>query len=190
MNDGNYVNVNIHDTGGQEKFNGLNKQYYKMADCILLVYDITERSSFEEIDYYIKEIKNNCNEDIKVILLGNKSDLKDKRDISQEEGANLADKNHFMFRETSCEQNYNVADAFESIIILTVNEKLKREEKEEKKQQKQQEEKEEKEKTCENTETLGKDNQNESNIKFNEKASIKLNKKDLKEKVHNPNCVC
>lgn len=111
-----------------EKFDAQNRQYYTRADCILLVYDITDRDSFEQIsDHYIKEIEKNCKKDIQVILLGNKSDLQNQRKVSQEEGATLADKNNYMFKETSCERNYNVADAFEALIILTNSEMIKKE---------------------------------------------------------------
>lgn len=108
------------DTGGQETFNSQNRTYYKKADCILLVYDITSLKSFNACqNYYIKEIKNECKEDIKVILLGNKTDLKEKREVTQEMGSNLALKNGYIFMETSCEDNYNVSDAFETLIEMT-----------------------------------------------------------------------
>ena len=117
------------DTGGQEKFNAQNRIYYKRADCCLLVYDITNKDSFNAIEnYYIKEIKDLCKENINVILVGNKTDLKDKRIISSEDGANLAKKYHFYFKETSCEYNSNVADAFETIISMTHKEMLKNKE--------------------------------------------------------------
>ena len=96
--DGSYVNCEIMDTGGQETFDSQNKIYFKRADCCLLVYDITNPSSFEAIkNHYVKEIKDNCKKNIKVILLGNKSDLKDQRKIFHEDGANLAEKNQYIF---------------------------------------------------------------------------------------------
>ena len=124
--DSSCVNCEIMDTGGQEIYNAQNRLYYKRADCCLLVYDITRRNTFEAIEnFYIQEIKDNCNENIKVILLGNKTDLKDEREISIKEGTDLATKNNFYFMETSCEQNFNVNDAFETIIIMTNNDMLK-----------------------------------------------------------------
>ena len=80
LSDGSLVNVQIYDTAGQEKFNSLNENYYKVADCCLLVYDVTNKRSFEEIqNYYSQCIKEKCKENVKVILLGNKSDLEKKR---------------------------------------------------------------------------------------------------------------
>ena len=124
--DGSYVNCEIMDTGGQEEFNAQNKIYYKRADCCLLVYDITNQQSFDEIEnYYVKEIKNNCIENIPVILLGNKTDLEDQRVITIKDGTDLATKYNFTFMETSCEENYNVANAFETLILMTNDEMIK-----------------------------------------------------------------
>ena len=126
LRDGSYVNCEIMDTGGHEKYDSINRSYYRRADCCLLVYDITNPDSFKAIEnYYIQEIKDNCKENIKVILLGNKADLQDKRKISHEDGAKLAEKNKYIFMETSCETNTNVADAFETLIIMTNNDMIK-----------------------------------------------------------------
>ena len=104
----------------------MNKIYYQRADCCVLVYDITDRASFEECEnYYKNEIKNNCKPNVKVILVGNKTDLEKQRKVSKEEGINLAEKNKYYFKETSCEHNFNVADAFETIIIMTNNDMIK-----------------------------------------------------------------
>ena len=114
------------DTGGQEIYNAQNRIYYKRADCCLLVYDITNQESFDAIEnYYINEINNNCVKKVPVILLGNKTDLKNERKITHKEGADLASKYNFTFMETSCEENYNVANAFETIIIMTNTEMKK-----------------------------------------------------------------
>ena len=126
LSDGSVVNVRIMDTGGQERFNAINEKFYKDADCCLLVYDITSVNSFERIkDYYIKKIKESCKSIIKVLLLGNKTDLKEKRKISLKEGADLAQKNGFYFMESSCLDNYNVSDAFTTLIEMTNNELIK-----------------------------------------------------------------
>ena len=94
LSDGSYVNCEILDTGGQEKFNALNKIYYQRADCCVLVYDITNRESFQECNnFYKDEIKNNCKEGVKVILVGNKTDLEKQRKVSKEEGIKLAEEN-------------------------------------------------------------------------------------------------
>ena len=91
------------DTAGQERFKAINTQYYRGSDCCLLVYDITDKKSFEEIKkYYNQEIKDKCPKHVKVILLGNKTDLENERTISSEEASELALENNYIFMETSC----------------------------------------------------------------------------------------
>ena len=117
LSDGSLINCFLMDTAGQERFEALNSQYYKKADAVLLVYDITNKKSFDRLkNFYVDQIKNNCKEDIIIELLGNKSDLEDKRQVSIEEGINLAMEQHYEFLESSCLQNKNVADAFLSLI--------------------------------------------------------------------------
>ena len=120
LSDGSLVHVHLFDTAGQEVFRSLNEIYYKKADCCLLVYDITNRYSFDECkDYYNKNLLEKCKKNIKVILLGNKTDLEDKRVISSEEGAAFALENNYIFMETSCLKNTNVSSAFETLIEMT-----------------------------------------------------------------------
>jgi small GTP-binding protein len=117
--DGSVVSCCIYDTGGQEKFNSINESYYKKANAVLLVYDITRRETFDEIkDYYCDKIKDICKKDIPIILLGNKTDIEDKRKVPQEEGIALALSHNYKFKETSALKNENVADAFEALIEL------------------------------------------------------------------------
>lgn len=120
LSDGSVVNVRIMDTGGQERYDSIIESYYKDADCCLLVYDISKRQSFEECkDYYNTNIKDKCQKDIQVIVLGNKTDLEDLRQVSSEEGAKFSEENNYLFMETSCLKNTNVADAFDTLIEIT-----------------------------------------------------------------------
>ena len=97
----------------------MNNQYLNKVDGILLVYDITSEDSFEEIkNYYCATIKEYCKENVKIILVGNKSDLEDIRKIKIEDGASFAAENGYMFMETSCLQNKYVADCFETLIEI------------------------------------------------------------------------
>ena len=114
------MNVQIMDTGGQERFRAVNNMYYKKANCCLLVYDITDKKSFEDCkNYYCQQIKENCVADVKVILLGNKTDLDSKRVISADEAGQFALKNGYIFMESSCLKNENVSNAFETLIEIT-----------------------------------------------------------------------
>ena len=115
--DGNIINCMIYDTAGQERYNALTETYYKKADAVLLVYDISEKKTFDKIkNYYAQKIKDCCNKDIPILLLGNKTDLENKRQVTYEEGINLALKENYEFKESSCLQNMNVAGAFENLI--------------------------------------------------------------------------
>jgi GTPase SAR1 family protein len=91
-----------------------------------LVYDISNRKSFDKIkNYYCDKIKEFCKNNIPILLLGNKADKEKEREISQEEGITLSLSNNFKFKEASCLKNENVADAFESLIELWNIEYLK-----------------------------------------------------------------
>ena len=117
LSDGTFINCMILDTGGQERFESLNITYYKKADAVLLVYDISQKESFEKIKkYYVKNIEENCNEDIPILLLGNKIDKDDERQVTYEEGITLALKEKYEFKESSCLKNKNVASAFEDLL--------------------------------------------------------------------------
>ena len=127
LSDGSLINVHIRDTCGQERFDSINEQYYKSADGVLLVFDIANKTSFDKIKkYYIAKIKEKCKIGIPIILLGNKTDLEDKREVSQEEAIDLSVNEEYIYKETSCIKNENVADAFETIIeIWNINNKNK-----------------------------------------------------------------
>ena len=118
--------MQILDTAGQEKFWSLSQTNYKKADCCLLIYDITRKKTFEDCKSYFKEsIEENCKKNVKVLLLGNKTDLEEEREVAPDEGANFAEKNNYLFMETSCLKNANVADAFETLIEITNREAKK-----------------------------------------------------------------
>ena len=118
--DDSYVICEFLDTSGHEKYNAMIRQYYQRANCCVLVYDITRKDTFKECkNFYKKEIINNCKKDIKVILVGNKTDLEKDRKVAKEEAKDFAIKNNYYFKETSCESIFNVMEAFETIILET-----------------------------------------------------------------------
>ena len=120
LSDGSIIKLRVLDTAGQEKFNALSERYYKEADCCLLMYDITSMESFDKVkNYYVETIKNMCKKGIKTILLGNKTDLKNQRQVSDVDGKDLAEENGYMFMESSCKDNYNVSDAFTALVEMT-----------------------------------------------------------------------
>ena len=116
MSDGRISRITLIDTAGQERFRSLNKIYLKMADSCIILYDITNRRSFEECKYFIHTIKELCKSNIKGMLIGNKLDLYENQEVSTEEGRDLANSNNLLFSEISCMKNINIIESFEKLI--------------------------------------------------------------------------
>ena len=106
------MKLQIWDTAGQERFRSIQASYYKGANGILVVYDITDRKSFDNLNSWLIEIEKNGNRNVYKLLIGNKSDLEDLRKVSKEEGKEFAQINGMEFFETSAKENYQVQDAF------------------------------------------------------------------------------
>ena len=110
------VRINYIDTAGQEIFRSISSNYLKKADGVILVFDITERDSFNLINDWIEDLnKNNNINNIGKILLGNKIDLEDIRKIKIEEGKNLASSINCQYMEVSAKTGQNVKEALELI---------------------------------------------------------------------------
>jgi len=108
LSNNNPVGCYFYDTNGTQRFRVVNETFYKKVDGCIIVYDITNQKSFDEIEnYFIPTIKENCVKNIPTFLLGNKSDLKYMRKISANQGEQLALKYNFIFRETSTVENSN-----------------------------------------------------------------------------------
>ena len=104
--------LQIWDTAGQENYRSITRAYYKNSVCAILVYDITKRDSFNNVTTWIEDCKNQSPKTIFMVLVGNKCDLNDKRQVTAEEGKELADKNDMMFFETSAKDGINVDEIF------------------------------------------------------------------------------
>ncbi|XP_037088655.1 ras-related protein Rab-11A-like [Pollicipes pollicipes] len=111
------VRAQIWDTAGQERFKALASTYYRGALGALLVYDVTERETFYSLErLWLRELRLHAGEDMTVILVGNKADLRHLRTVSCEEGRALAERHGLSFVETSALDSTNVDAAFENII--------------------------------------------------------------------------
>ena len=105
--------LQIWDTAGQERFKTLTPMYFKRCQGFILVYDITKIETFNKIQYWIDEIYKEVNkEEVAIILIGNKRDLEDQRQVSTEQGQELAKELDIKFFETSAYENTNVKEAF------------------------------------------------------------------------------
>ena len=104
--------IQIWDTAGQENFRSITRAYYKNSACALIVYDIARRSSFDSISSWIEDCKNSSPKSVFMVLVGNKSDLEENREVSEEEGRQLAEKSGMLFFETSAKTGKNVEQVF------------------------------------------------------------------------------
>ena len=120
MEDGNIVKLQIWDTAGQDRFHSLTRNYFKGAHGIILLYDITTQSSFDNVSKWIKQIKEDASEKVVIILIGNKIDLEHKRAIPTEEGEKIAEDFGLIFFECSAKTGKNINEAFNELIKKTV----------------------------------------------------------------------
>ena len=112
----NIVKVQIWDTAGQERYRSITNAYYKGAKGSLLVYDITNPKTFENLDKWLSDLKTNGDENISIVLLGNKSDLESERKITLEQGKEKAEFYKLAFMETSALNGNNIERAFNELI--------------------------------------------------------------------------
>ena len=168
---GKIIKSHIWDTAGQEAFRSIIRNYYRNAAGMFLMYDVSNRNSFESLGYWVNEIKD-MDVNIPIILIANKTDLKDntnKKHITYDEGCDFADKHGFMFHEISNKSSSNHHDVYKQSIQYFY-EKLKIEEIE--------------------TQTI-----QGQNSKFNiqgvtQRKSIKITNRDRKCTASRQNCCC
>ena len=104
--------IQIWDTAGQENFRSITRAYYKNSACALIVYDISRRASFDSISTWIEDCKNSSPKSVFMVLVGNKCDLEQNREVTEEEGRELAESNGMLFFETSAKTGKNVEKVF------------------------------------------------------------------------------
>ena len=112
------IKVQIWDTAGQERYKSITKTYYKGAKGALIVYDITKKDSFQNIDKWIQDLKEFGEEDAAILIVGNKCDLEDKREVTTEEVIKKAEVYKIAFCETSALKAKNIDYAFQTLIKL------------------------------------------------------------------------
>ena len=112
------VKIQIWDTAGQEKYRAIMPSYYRNCSGILIIFDITNEQSFDNVSKWYDEVLKNCgtDKDYKTMLIGNKSDLNDKRIISYSTARTFANKNRMLYIETSALNSVNINDAIMKFI--------------------------------------------------------------------------
>lgn len=117
---GKTVKLQIWDTAGQERFKTITSSYYKGSNGIILTYDITDKQSFKDIENWLAEVEKYAKPDIVKLLVGNKCDLESQRQVTKEEGQELADSLNVKFIETSAKNSVNIDGAF-----MTLSQEIK-----------------------------------------------------------------
>ncbi|KAI6192707.1 Rab-10 [Aphelenchoides besseyi] len=118
---GKKIKLQIWDTAGQERFHTITTSYYRGAMGIMLVYDITNAKSFDNIAKWLRNIDEHASEEVVKMLLGNKCDMTDRRVVSKECGERIADDHQIRFLETSAKANINIDRAFYDLAEAILN---------------------------------------------------------------------
>ena len=129
INDKN-INVKLWDTAGQERYKALTPSYLRGADGVVLVYDVTNSETFDNLKFWIDSLKNNLGENntfLPIVINGNKIDI-DDRDISKEDANKFAQENNYKYFETSAKSGVGVDELFREIVNQILEYKDKTEE--------------------------------------------------------------
>ena len=126
--DGKAYTINLWDTIGQEKYRSLTQIFMKDSKIIIFVYDITNRKTFKELDFWFGTTKEVINDDTVLGVVGNKSDLYLNEEVKEEEGKELADKYGYEFSLTSAKNPKTFCQFLEKLVRIYINQKDKVEE--------------------------------------------------------------
>ena len=118
--EGQTVKLQIWDTAGQERFKTITSSYYKGAHGIIIVFDITDEQSFKDIPTWLEEVESHADHDVVQVIIGNKTDLEEKRQVPKEKAQEYADSLGFTYLESSAKQCVGVQEAF-----LTMTKEIK-----------------------------------------------------------------
>ena len=109
---GKIYRIQIWDTAGQETFRSITRAYYKNSVCAFIVYDVTNKKTFANVQDWFNDCKKQTPKTVTMVLVGNKIDLEDKREVSYEDGENFAKENGMLFYETSAKNGDNIEKIF------------------------------------------------------------------------------
>ena len=116
------LKVSIYDTAGQERFKNIVKHYYKGANGVLLIYDITKRDTFEKLEFWLEDLKENSDNlnNLFIYLIGNKNDLEERREVDFEEANKFAKEKNIPYIEVSAKTGNNIKKLFDEMIKGTL----------------------------------------------------------------------
>jgi Ras-related protein Rab-11A len=114
--EGRVIKAQIWDTAGQERYRAITSAYYRGALGAVLVYDVSKPSTFENISRWLKELRDHADPNIRIMLVGNKTDLKHLRAVATEDAQGYAEKEKLSYIETSALEATNVEAAFQMIL--------------------------------------------------------------------------
>ena len=114
--EGHTIKAQIWDTAGQERYKAITSAYYKGAKGAFIVYDITRKNSFESVEKWVSDVTAVADKKITVVLIGNKCDLEDQRQVTKEQGEEKSSKLEIAFLETSAFSGENLEKAFEMMM--------------------------------------------------------------------------
>jgi len=115
------ITLHIWDTCGQENFRSISSTFYKGAVAALIMFDLTRRQTFENLEKWIKDVKDSSEENVAIMIVGNKSDLVNLREIRTEEGVSFAESKNAAYIETSALDSSNIEAAFKHISTVVYN---------------------------------------------------------------------
>ena len=118
------ISIKLWDTVGQERYKALTQNFFKNAEGVMVVYDITKVDSFDNLKFWINSIKQNMenkNIIIPVIIIGNKVDMEDMREISNENAENFAKENNYKYFETSAKTGEGIDNAVRELVNQVLN---------------------------------------------------------------------
>ena len=115
------VKASIWDTAGQENYKAITRAYFHGALGAMIVFDITQSSTFESVSRWLNDIRSNAEKDVIIMLVGNKSDLVDLRSVPEQEAIGYAKVNQLLYIETSALNSSNISEAFQNIVTEIVN---------------------------------------------------------------------
>ena len=114
--EGHSIKAQIWDTAGQERYKAITSAYYKGAKGAFIVYDVTRKQTFDSVEKWVNDVTAVADKKITIILIGNKCDLEDQRQITKEQGEEKANKLELAFLETSAFSGENLDKAFDMMI--------------------------------------------------------------------------